>query len=139
MPIFPVRQNAHFIAQPTWVEMQKVCGGASGMKTDSMCLPSASRSRNLTVPSWERSCPATTGVVMTHASASSRAEIAAEIAHQREIGDPALVDPLENLTGVEARVAETLERLLELVPLAFRDVGPGMDGHDAVEPAGPHE
>ena len=51
MPILPVRQNAHFIAQPTCVEMQKVCDGVSGMKTDSISLPSASRSRNFVVPS----------------------------------------------------------------------------------------
>ena len=82
------------------------------------------------MPSSDRSWPSTTGVVMTHALGELRAEIAAEIAHEREIRDPALVDPLEDLTGVEPRVPEPLERMLELVPLAFRDVGPGMDGHD---------
>ena len=60
MPILPVRQKAHFIAQPTWVDMQKVCDGrVRDMKTDSMCLPSASRRRNLTVPSSDRSCRTT--------------------------------------------------------------------------------
>ena len=37
-PILPVRQKAHAIAQPTWVEMQKVIAGVSGMKTDSIWL-----------------------------------------------------------------------------------------------------
>ncbi len=31
MPILPVRQKAQRMAQPTWVEMQKVCLGVSGM------------------------------------------------------------------------------------------------------------
>ena len=53
-PILPVRQKAHAIAQPTCVEMQKVIAGVSGMKTDSICRPSASRSRNFSVPSVER-------------------------------------------------------------------------------------
>ena len=30
-PIFPVRQNPQFIAHPTWVEMQNVWAGVSGM------------------------------------------------------------------------------------------------------------
>ena len=54
-PILPVRQNAHAIAQPTCVEMQKVIAGVSGMNTDSMCRPSARRSRNFSVPSIDRS------------------------------------------------------------------------------------
>jgi hypothetical protein len=41
-PILPVRQNPQSIAQPTWLEMQKVSAGVSGMKTDSMRRPSAS-------------------------------------------------------------------------------------------------
>ena len=47
MPMRPVRQNAHFIAQPTCVEMQNVCDGVSGMKTDSMRWPSASSQQEL--------------------------------------------------------------------------------------------
>ena len=74
---------------------------------------------------------------MTQDCGELRPEIAAEVAHQREIRDSALVDPLENLAGVEARVSEPLERMLELVALAFRDVGPGMDGHDESGPARP--
>jgi hypothetical protein len=34
IPILPVRQNPHFIAQPTCVERQNVLAGVSGMKTD---------------------------------------------------------------------------------------------------------
>ena len=44
------------MAQPTWVEMQKVCAGVSGMKTDSICVPSPSRRTNFCVPSSEMSC-----------------------------------------------------------------------------------
>ncbi len=43
------------MAQPTWVEMQKVIAGVSGMNTDSIWRPSARRSRNFSVPSVERS------------------------------------------------------------------------------------
>ena len=52
-PILPVRQNAQPIAQPTWVETQNVCFGVSGMKTDSICLPSSRRNTNFCVPSSE--------------------------------------------------------------------------------------
>ena len=61
-PILPVRQNAQPIAQPTCVEMQKVCAGVSGMNTDSMCWPSASRRTNFWVPSSETSRRAMSGV-----------------------------------------------------------------------------
>jgi hypothetical protein len=50
-PIFPVRQNAHAIAQPTCVEMQNVMAGVSGMNTDSIVRASARRRRNFSVPS----------------------------------------------------------------------------------------
>ena len=62
-PILPVRQKAQAIAHPTWVEMQKVIAGVSGMKTDSMCRPSASSSRNFSVPSADRSRLRMAGVV----------------------------------------------------------------------------
>ena len=68
----PVRQNAHAMAQPTWVEMQKVIAGVSGMKTDSICVPSARRSRNFSVPSTDVSRCASAGVV----SVKSRASVA---------------------------------------------------------------
>ena len=64
IPILPVRQNAHFIAQPTCVERQNVLAGVSGMKTDSIRWPSSSRRRNLVVPSLDVSCRTTSGVAM---------------------------------------------------------------------------
>ena len=65
-PIFPVRQKSQSIAQPTWLEMQKVCRGVSGMKTDSMRLPSASWNRNFRVPSVERASCTSCGVEITN-------------------------------------------------------------------------
>ena len=69
-PIFPVRQKAHAIAQPTCVEMQNVMAGVSGMNTDSIWRPSASRSRNFSVPSIDFSRATSAGVVSVNASAS---------------------------------------------------------------------
>ena len=40
----------------------------------------------------------------------------------REVGDAALVDPLEDLARVKARMSERLERLLELGELQFREI-----------------
>ena len=79
----PVRQKAHAIAQPTWVEMQKVIAGVSGMKTDSICLPSASRSRNFSVPSIDVSRLASAGVVSVNSRASVVAQVARQIGHRR--------------------------------------------------------
>ena len=70
-PILPVRQNAQPIAQPTCVETQNVCFGVSGMKTDSICLPSARRSTNFCVPSSETSCWITSGSETIAFSASA--------------------------------------------------------------------
>ena len=67
MPILPVRQNPHRIAQPTCVERHKVIAGVSGMYTDSISRPSFSWSKNLVVPSAEVSCCLTVGVEMTKA------------------------------------------------------------------------
>ena len=69
-PILPVRQNAHAIAQPTCVEMQKVMDGVSGMNTDSIRWPSARRSRNFSVPSIDRSRWTSSGVVNANSAAS---------------------------------------------------------------------
>ena len=71
IPILPVRQNAHCIAHPTCVETQKVIERVSGMKTDSICLPSARRSRNFVVRSLERSRRTTSGVVTARLVASA--------------------------------------------------------------------
>src|SRR5436190_5197641 len=65
-PIFPVRQKAHAIAQPTCVEMQKVIDGVSGMNTDSTLRPSLSRSRNFCVPSIERRSEEHTSELQSH-------------------------------------------------------------------------
>ena len=67
-PILPVRQKPHDIAQPTWVETQKVIDGVSGMKTDSICRPSASSRTNLRVPSLDRWSLRTAGVDTTNSS-----------------------------------------------------------------------
>ena len=82
-PILPVRQNAQAIAQPTCVEMQKVIDGVSGMKTDSICRPSARRSRNFSVPSIERSRATSSGVVSEKSLGERRAELAGQVGHRR--------------------------------------------------------
>ena len=128
IPIFPVRQNAHFIAQPTCVEMQKVCDGVSGMKTDSICLPSASRSSSLVVPSIERSRADDLGCVDLDFGRQPLTHLAAEVGHQREIGHAALVNPLEDLPAMEARVAEADEFLLNFVQFEAGEIGLGSHG-----------
>ena len=50
------------MAHPTWVEMQNVIDGVSGMNTASMRRESASARANLRVPSTERSSATTVGV-----------------------------------------------------------------------------
>ena len=50
------------------------------------------------------------------------AELAAKIGHAGKVGDPALVDPLEQLPPVETRVSHRLERLLELGELHLREI-----------------
>ena len=50
------------MAHPTWVEMQKVMDGVSGMKTASIRRESASSKANLRVPSTERSSATIFGV-----------------------------------------------------------------------------
>ena len=69
MPILPVRQKPHFIAQPTCVDRQNVLAGVSGMKTDSISCPSSSRSRNLVVPSDDVSLRTSSGVATRNADA----------------------------------------------------------------------
>ena len=69
-PILPVRQKPQSIAQPTWLEMQNVIAGVSGMNTDSMRRPSASSSRNFCVPSEEMSRETRRGAVKANSAAS---------------------------------------------------------------------
>ena len=129
-PIFPVRQNAHFIAHPTCVEMQKVWAGVSGMidrldvfavrkaqqefrgPVDRSLLPLDDRRRDQEVGC--QVCP----------------KLARQVAHLREISDSALVNPLKDLAGVKTRMPEAGERTLELGQLGLRDVDSGIGGHD---------
>ena len=69
MPILPVRQKAHRIAQPTCVDTQKVCFGVSGMYTDSTNRPSASRRRYFVVPSRDTSRRSMRGLEMAKVAA----------------------------------------------------------------------
>ena len=95
-------------------------GRCPGMKTDSMCLPSASRSRNFVVPSVGSFLPSTTAGVMTQELGGQlRPEVAAEVGHQREIGDAALVDPLEDLARMETRMPEIARAPARARPARF--------------------
>ena len=128
-PILPVRQNAHAIAQPTWVEMQKVIAGVSGMKTDSMWRPSARRSRNFSVPSMEVSRWASAGVRQREIARERRAQLQRQIGHRRDVGDAAAVDPPEDLAGVEALVSARVERHLERRAFQVGEVRPLSGAH----------
>ena len=103
--------------------------GVSGMKTDSISCPSSSRSRNFVVPSVERSCRTSSGVTMRNRSREAGAKLAPEVGHAREIGDAALVDPLEELPRVKTRMPHRLERLLELGELHFGEIVTVVGGH----------
>ena len=95
-----------------------------------MCLPSASRSRNFVVPSVGMSSRLDHGVSEgRQCEASCRAELAAEVAHQRDVGDAALVDPLEDLPAVETGLAQVGQRLFQLVQLDAGDVQSGVVDH----------
>ena len=71
----------------------------------------------------------TDGVRRSKCPASGRAELAAQIAHQRHVGDAAVVDPLEDLPAVKAGLAEVRERLFQLVELRAGDVQSGVVDH----------
>ena len=122
-PIFPVRQNAQAMAHPTWVEMQKVIDGVSGMNTDSICRPSARRSRNFSVPSTERSRATSSGVVSEKSAREALAELAREVRHRGDVGDAAAIDPAEDLAGAKPLVAAFLERRFERRPVQIGEVG----------------
>ena len=108
-------RSAQAIAQPTCVEMQKVIDGVSGMKTDSMRWPSASSSRNFSVPSTDRSRCDELGASRRRIRrrAASRS-VARQVGHRREIGDAVPVDPPEDLARAEALMSARVERLFEL-------------------------
>ena len=144
MPILPVRQNAQRIAQPTCVERQKVARGSrrlssptglSGMKTDSISLPSpaaagTSSCRRPIAPSHDlgRSDPEIPRQLL--------AELAADVAHGLEVDDAAAVDPLEDLAGVEARHGRSLRAPLEGGNVELGDVGAGIGLHGGSAVAG---
>ena len=64
-----------------------------------------------------------------NARASVRAELAAQIRHQRDVGDAALVDPLEDLPAVETGLAQVGQRLFQLVQFHAGDVQSGVVDH----------
>ena len=57
------------------------------------------------------------------------AELAAEIRHQADVGDPALVDPLKDLPAVESGLAQVGQRLFQLVQLDAGNVQSGVVDH----------
>ena len=63
-PLLPLAQNAHPIAQPTWLEMHCVRRPCAGMTTVSTELPSASPSSSFVVPSSARSVASTFGTTI---------------------------------------------------------------------------
>ena len=93
-------------------QAERVRAGVSGMKTDSISLPSCSRSRNFVVPSVE--------LLLRDDRRRADAETACQVARSSrprsvifaEIGDAVAVDPLEDLARVKARASEGLECLL---------------------------
>ena len=112
IPILPVRQKAHFIAQPTCVEMQKVSGRvgrSAGVVGDE------DRLDQLAVVEAQQELGGAVGRLLLarrprasrcgSAAGELRAQLAAQVAHQREIGDAALVDPLEDLPARENAAA----------------------------------
>ena len=126
-PILPVRQNAQPIAQPTCVEMQNVCVGVSGMKTASICRPSARREHEFL------------GAVLGAIAPDDRRRRDGELTRRararsdrprsvisRKIGHAALPDPAEHLARVEARIAVLLEQALRARPAPDRSHPAGL-------------
>ena len=122
-PILPVRQNAHAIAHPTWVEMQKVMAGVSGMNTDSMCFPSASLQQEL--------LGAVGGALVRRdlrrgddeVRGEGRPQIARQVGHALDIRDTTLVDPGKDLPGPEARETAGGKGRFEVGQVEFGQVG----------------
>ena len=77
------------MAQPTWVEMQNVIDGVSGMKTDSTVRPSTSLRRNFSVPSTDLSRWTIAGVRIANSAASS-----ARNSRDRSVIDDTSVTPI---------------------------------------------
>ena len=60
-----------------------------------------------------------------------RAQLAAQIAHEREVADAALVDPLKDLPGVETRLPEIVECLFQFGQFDAGDIGSRLCHHGA--------
>ena len=103
------------MAQPTCVEMQNVIAGVSGMNTDSICRPSARRSRNFSVPSADRSRVTICGVRHDEVARQRCAQFARQIGHRGDVGDAAAVEPARRSArarnrGLTARGQRRFER-----------------------------
>jgi hypothetical protein len=124
MPIFPVRQNPHLRGQAE--RIRRRVGNEDRFDQLSVLesqqkLGRAIRRRFL-ADEFGREDP--------EAGGERGTEVTTEIGHLGEIGDAALVDPLEELARVEARLPHRLERLLELGELHFHEIVPRCIDHD---------
>ena len=91
------------------------------MKTDSICLPSTSSSRNFAVPSgWKCPLPDDDGRQDLELCGEMSAQLAAEIGHLREVGHAPLMDPLEDLPRVKTRVSQPVKGCFELAKFERR-------------------
>ena len=123
-----MRQKAHFIAQPTCVEMQKVSPGESGMNTDSMRRRSSSSSRSLVVPSDERSSADDGRARDAEQPGQARPERLRQVRHLTEVGDAAREHPAVDLAGAVGLDSSLAEEGLEFGPFEAGDVGEGVVG-----------
>ncbi len=121
-PILPVKQNAHAMAHPTCVEIQKVIAGVSGMNTDSIWRPSLRRRRNFSVPSVDRSRATNHRRGECELRGEGRAQPSRQIGHRVEVGHPTAVDPTEDLSCAELFVSPVGESRLERGALQPADV-----------------
>ena len=124
MPILPVRQKPQFIAQPTCVEMQNVLRRRVGDedRLDQLAVREPQQElRRAVVETFLRGRRRACAIAEARGRAATRSSRPRSVI-SREVGDAALVDPLEDLPRVEARMPERLERLLELGELEFGDV-----------------
>ena len=123
-PILPVRQNAHAIAHPTCVDMQKVMAGVSGMNTDSIWRPSASRSRNFSVPSLDCSCATIDGLVMSKDFASADRKSRRQVGHRRRDRRRHADGASDRLAPRGSEAARVRRARFELGTLEFGEVPP---------------
>ena len=107
----PVRQNAHAMAQPTWVEMQKVIAGVSGMNTDSIWCRrrgagETSRCRRRIVPR-DDDAGVVDGEVRRRSAVAQR--VVAGRSSPSNVGHAVAIDPPEYLTGAKPLEAALFE------------------------------